>query len=361
MKGCYMNPGEQIDGAASAIEAIRKELGKQLLILGHYYQRDEVLRHADVVGDSLELSRRAAESSAERIVFCGVHFMAESADILTGDNQTVYMPDVNAGCPMADMAPLRQVEKAWADLQARGGGWLPVVYVNSRASVKAFCGMHGGSTCTSSNAAKVFQWVFAQDKRVLFIPDEHLGTNTAHDLGLPDDAVAVYDPDSPGRSAPTEPGSEQGGLTADAIARTRVLVWPGYCHVHMFRIVDIEAARNQYPGAKVIVHPETPKAVTRLADAHGSTSQIIRYVDSQPEGSTIVVGTELHLVERMARQHQGRRVIVPLRPSVCRNMALTNEAKLLLLLEGWLAENEVRVAPELKHPARQALERMLAV
>lgn len=345
-----MNPGEQHAGAASAIEAIRKELGNQLLILGHYYQRDEVLRHADVMGDSLELSRRAAESTAERIVFCGVHFMAESAAILAGDQQTVYLPDVKAGCPMADMAPLRHVEKAWTDLQARGGGWLPVVYVNSSAAVKAFCGSQGGSTCTSSNAAKVFQWVFAQGKRIFFIPDEHLGTNTAHDLGLPDNTVAVYDPDR-----------EQGGLSADTLARSRVLVWAGYCHVHIFSIEDIAAARTKHPGAKVIVHPETPQAVTRLADAHGSTSQIIRYVDSQPEGSTIVVGTELHLVERLARQHQGRRVIVPLRPSVCRNMALTNETNLLFLLEEWFAENEVHVAPELKHPARQALRRMLSL
>jgi quinolinate synthase len=345
-----MNQSEQDDGAASAIKAIRAKLGKQTLILGHYYQRDEVVRHADFVGDSLDLSRRAAESAAERIVFCGVHFMAESADILTGERQTVYMPDINAGCPMADMAPLRHVAKAWADLQARSEGWLPVVYVNSSAAVKDFCGMHGGSACTSSNAAKVFRWVFAQNKRVFFIPDEHLGTNTAHDLGLPDDAVAIYDPDS-----------KLGGLTAEAIAHVRVLVWPGHCHVHIFSVEDIQAARSKYPGAKVIVHPETPKAVTRLADAHGSTSQIIRYVEAQPEGSTIVVGTELHLVERLASRHHGRRLVVPLRPSVCRDMALTNEARLLLLLETWPAENEVHVAPDLKQPARQALSRMLAL
>ncbi len=344
-----MNTGKQANaGRAAAIAAIRRRLGKKLLILGHYYQRDEVLRHADFEGDSLELSRRAAESAAGRIVFCGVHFMAESADILTADRQTVFMPDVNAGCPMADMAPLRQVARAWAELQARGGGFLPVVYVNSSAAVKAFCGENGGSACTSSNAAKVFRWVLDQGKRIFFIPDEHLGTNTAHDLGLPDEAVAVYDPDLPG-----------GGLTEANLARVKVLVWLGYCHVHIFAVEDIQAARQKYPGAKIIVHPETPKAVTRLADAHGSTSQIIRYVEAQPEGAAIVVGTELHLVERLARQQQGRRAVAKLRPSACRNMALTNEANLLDLLERWPAANAVRVPPELKAPARQALSRML--
>ncbi len=346
-----MNPGEQNNGASGgAIEAIRKELGPRLLILGHYYQRDEVLRHADVLGDSLELSRRAAESPAERIVFCGVHFMAESAAILAADRQAVFMPEPDAGCPMADMAPLRQVEKAWADLQARGGGFLPVVYVNSSAEVKAFCGRHGGSTCTSSNAGKVFQWAFAQGRRVFFIPDEHLGTNTAHDLGLPDDAVTVYDP-----------GREGGGVSADALARARVLAWPGYCHVHSFAVEDLAAARRRHPGAKIIVHPETPKVVTRLADAHGSTSQIIRYVEAQPEGATVVVGTELHLVESLALRQRGRRSVAPLRPSVCRNMALTTEAKLLALLKDWPEANRVRVAPGLKADARLALDRMLAI
>ncbi len=369
MKGFYVDPGEQIDGAVSAIEAIRREMGKRLLILGHYYQQDEVIQHADVIGDSLELSRRAAaETSAERIVFCGVHFMAESADILAGEHQTVYMPNINAGCPMADMAPIRQVEKAWQELQSLGAGWLPVVYVNSTAAVKAFCGKNGGCTCTSSNARQVFQWVFARNKRVWFIPDEHLGTNTAHDIGLPDDAVAVYDPDSPGRSAPAEPGSKQGRLNdaasainAERLARVRVLVWQGYCHVHMFTVEDVEAARRKYPGARIIVHPETPQVVTRLADAHGSTSQIIRYVEAQPEGVTIIVGTEWHLVKRLARRYRGNRVIVPLRQSVCRDMTRTQEENLLLLLKEWRPENEMHVPPELKHYARLALTRMLSL
>jgi len=385
---------------SAAIETIRKQWGQKLFILGHYYQQDDVLQHADVTGDSLELARRAAaERKAERIVFCGVHFMAESADILRSPHQTVYMPDIHAGCPMADMAPLREVQQVWKEIHevtingmprnfppkadpppednpavlpnrhytsircggrsierqscpanSAPAGWVPVVYVNSSAAVKAFCGEHGGSTCTSSNAAKVFQWVLDQGKRILFIPDEHLGANTARDLGLPDEAVAVYDP-----------GKKWGGVGVDGIARARVLVWKGYCHVHTFTVDNITSARRQYPGAKIIVHPETPVAATLLADAHGSTSQIIRYVEAAPEGSTVVIGTEFHLVDRLARAHHGRLTIVPLRQSVCRNMILTTEAKLLALLEQWPGDQIVRVSEPLRVNARKALERMLEV
>ncbi|MDD5677869.1 MAG: quinolinate synthase NadA [Kiritimatiellae bacterium] len=350
-----MNVGE-------SIESIRKQWGKKLFILGHYYQQDGVLQHVDATGDSLELARRAAtEQKAERIVFCGVHFMAESADILSRAHQTVYMPDIHAGCPMADMAPLREVQQVWNEIQAvttdlslpersAQAGWIPVVYVNSSAAIKAFCGEHGGSTCTSSNAAKVFQWVFNQGKRILFVPDEHLGTNTARDLGLPDEAVAIYDP-----------GKKWGGVGVEGIARARVLAWKGYCHVHTFTADDITAARRQHPGAKIIVHPETPAVAARLADAHGSTSQIIRYVEAAPAGSTVVIGTEFHLVDRLARQHRGRLAIFPLRQSVCRNMILTTEAKLLALLEQWPAEQVVRVSEPLRVNARKALARMLEV
>ncbi|MFH1478063.1 MAG: quinolinate synthase NadA [Verrucomicrobiota bacterium] len=358
---------------SESIEALRKQWGRQLCILGHYYQQDEVLKHADVIGDSLELARRAAvEMKAERIVFCGVHFMAESADILSGTHQAVYMPDIQAGCPMADMAPLREVQQVWQEIQAVAddlssrqrsawfrwsasrrqaqAGWIPVVYVNSSAAVKAFCGEHGGLTCTSSNAARVFHWAFNHGKRILFIPDEHLGTNTARDLGLPDGAVAVYDP-----------GKKWGGVGVDGIARARVLVWKGYCHVHTFAVDDITSARRQYPDAKIIVHPETPAAAARLADEHGSTSQIIKYVEAAPAGSTVVIGTEFHLVDRLARQHRGRLTIVPLRQSVCRDMILTTEAKLLALLEQWPEEQVVRVSEPLRANARKALARMLEV
>ncbi|MCG2660761.1 MAG: quinolinate synthase NadA [Kiritimatiellae bacterium] len=336
---------------SETIKALRKQWGKKLFILGHYYQQDEVLQHVDVTGDSLELSRRAAaEREAERIVFCGVHFMAESAGILSSPHQAIYMPDIHAGCPMADMAPLREVQQVWKELQAVATSWVPIVYVNSSAAVKAFCGEHGGSTCTSSNAVKVFQWVLGQGKRILFIPDEHLGANTARDLGLPDEAVAVYDP-----------GKKWGGVGVDGITRAQVLVWKGYCHVHTFAVDDITSARQRYPGAKIIVHPETPAAAARLADEHGSTSQIIRYVAAAPAGTTVVIGTEFPLVDRLARQHRGRLTIVPLRQSVCRNMILTTEAKLLALLEQWPEEQIVRVSEPLCVNARKALTRMLEV
>ncbi len=346
-----MNTIQYDDKLAAAIELVRQKLGSQLLILGHYYQRDEVLRHADVVGDSLVLARHAAaETRAERIVFCGVHFMAEAADILAEHNQTVYMPDSSASCPMAGMAPLPAVEQAWSLLQGWGGDWLPVAYINSTAEVKAFCGRQGGSICTSSNAASVFQWVESQKKRIFFMPDEHLGTNTAHDLGWPDEAVVVYDPDR-----------EQGGLTPEALAQARVLVWRGYCHVHQFTVADLEALRGQYPSIKIVVHSEVPKAVTRLVDAHGSTAQIIRYVARQPAGTTLAIGTELRLVERLAREYAGRYRILPLRAFTCQQMAMTNEANLLLLLQQWSPANIVRVPAALKPPARAALNRMLSL
>ena len=333
------------------IDQIKKQLKEKICILGHYYQRDDVLRHADFIGDSLELARRAAAAKeAEKIVFCGVHFMAESACILADDHQTVYMPDPNAGCPMADMAPLREVVKAWNDLSEFGDDWLPIAYVNSSAAIKAFCGEHGGATCTSSNAVNVFKWAFQQNKKILFIPDEHLGTNTAHDIGLPDDMVAVFDP-----------GKSLGGISAEQVKKAKILLWKGYCHVHMFSPEDVTKARKEHPGAKIIVHPETPKNVLRLADAHGSTSQIVKYVDEAESGATIIIGTELNLVKRLAATHRGRVSIYPLRPSACRNMALTTEEKLLTLMENFPPENEIHVAPELKAGAALALNRMLAI
>ena len=323
----------------------------KLCILGHYYQRDEIIRHADFVGDSLELARKAAASrNAEKIVFCGVHFMAESARILAGARQAVYMPAPGAGCPMADMAPLREAVRAWDDLSSFSGEWIPIAYVNSSAAIKAFCGEQGGATCTSSNAAAVFKWALRQGKKILFLPDEHLGANTAFDLGLGDEAVAVYNPSLP-----------SGGLDAGRAARASVLVWKGYCHVHMFSALDIRNAREKYPGSMIIVHPETPKEALRLADAHGSTSQIARYVEAAPSGSTVIVGTEINLVRRLAALHGGRVAVHPLRASACRNMAMTNEDGLLALLENWPRENEINVAPELKAGAALALQRMLEI
>ena len=336
---------------AEKIDSIKKELADKLCILGHYYQRDEVLRHADFIGDSLELARRAAEArEAEIIIFCGVHFMAESACILAGSRQKVYMPDPEAGCPMADMAPLREAAGAWEEINAFGANWAPVVYVNSSAAIKAFCGRHGGATCTSSNAAAVFDFFLKQNKKIFFLPDQHLGANTARDLGLPDSAVAVFDP-----------GKPLGGLDSGRVEQARILAWKGYCHVHTFTPADIAAARAAHPGAKIIVHPETPAAALRLADAHGSTAQIVKYVESAAAGSTVIIGTEIHLVQRLAALHKGSVAIHPLRPSACRNMALTTGAKLLALMEKFPAANEIRVEPALKADAALALQRMLAI
>ncbi len=333
------------------IDAIRREYGARLLILGHYYQDDSVLRHADVLGDSLELSRQAAASKAERIVFCGVHFMAESADILTASHQAVYMPDTGAGCPMADMADITQVERAWTHIRQHGDNWLPVVYVNSSARVKAFCGRAGGSACTSSNAPRVVKWILDQGKRPFFLPDRHLGENTAHDHGLPDSEVAVYDYRQP-----------NGGLTPETLRACRMLVWGGFCPIHVVFSTDlIREIRARDPQAKIIVHPEAPKEIVRLCDAHGSTAQIIKYVQSAPDGAHIVVGTEAHLVRRLAAQRRGRVTVDLLKTSVCPNMAKTNEQNLLKVLREWPDRNVVRVPASVAADARLCLERMLSL
>lgn len=333
------------------IDVIRKQLGTSLLILGHQYQSPSVLHHADVIGDSLELARKAASSTAERIVFCGVHFMAESADILTTPRQSVYMPETGAGCPMADMADAYVVDKAWSFLQQNGGDWLPIVYVNSTARVKAFCGRNGGSACTSSNAPKVFQWALDQQKKILFLPDIHLGVNSAHDLGIPDDQIAIYDYRQP-----------NGGLTPDDLNRVRVIVWGGYCPIHVnFTVADVQAARANWPDAKIIVHPESPKEIVRLVDAHGSTAQIITYVRNAPAGSTVVIGTESQLVKRLAIEHKDRLTIKMLRRSFCPNMAKTNEQNLLRVLRNWPEKNRISVPKTLAQEARLCLERMLAL
>ena len=333
------------------IHDLRLRLGSKVFILGHYYQSSAVLRHADAQGDSLELARRAAgEKQAEHIIFCGVHFMAESAALLAQPSQSVYMPDPNAGCPMADMAPVKELRKLWEEIEAVVPGWLPVIYVNSSAAAKAFCGAHGGCACTSSNATRVMRWALDQGKRVFFIPDENLARNTAHELGLPDNAVATADPRLP-----------LGGLSPDTLRSIQVLAWKGFCPIHAFTVEDIATARQRYPEAKIIVHPETPAPVMRLADAHGSTSQIIKYVEKAPDGATIVIGTEYNLVKRLTEQHKNRLTIVPLRISGCRDMALTTEEKLYRVLQNRPSENIVRIPAEYRADAKAALQRMLDI
>lgn len=338
--------------AGLQIEAIRKEWGRKLLILGHHYQRRSVLKHVDETGDSLELSRKAgANTYAERIVFCGVKFMAESADILSSDQQKVYMPETNAGCPMANMATGDQMRKALDHLESVVKGWVPVVYVNSSAEVKACCGRSGGSTCTSSNAAKVFEWAFSQGKKILFLPDEHLGWNSATDLGVRDEEIAVYDP-----------ALEGGGLSAAGISGSKVIVWKGFCIVHQsFKVEQVEAVRRLRPDARIIVHPESPKEVVRLCDAHGSTAQIIKYVEAAEDGACIVIGTELNLVQRLAEEHLGRVEVKALNPSVCANMAKTNLENLLEVLKSWPDERLISVDSAVKADACIALERMLSL
>jgi len=334
------------------IDEIRREWGSRLLILGHHYQRSSVISHVDERGDSLELARTAAKrTEAERIVFCGVRFMAESADILTGPDQAVYMPESAAGCPMANMATAGQMEQALYDVAGQADDCLPVVYVNSSVEVKAYCGRNGGSACTSSNASRVLKWVFDQGKRVLFLPDEHLGVNTAHDLGIPDGEMPIYDP-----------RKGKGGLSSEELRRARVIVWKGFCLVHAaFSVDHVRMVRDALPEARIIVHPETPKEVVRICDAHGSTSQIIEYVKAAPEGSTVVVGTELNLVQRLADESRPRVTVKALSPSVCANMAKTNEQNLLDTLRDWPSSREIRVPEEIAVDARKSLETMLSL
>jgi len=253
---------------------------------------------------------------------------------------------------MAEMASAEQMEAAWRVLEDCGGGWLPVVYVNSTATIKACCGRRGGSACTSSNAPKVFRWVLEQGKRVFFLPDEHLGVNTAADLEVPDDEVLVYDPCRPG-----------GSLAAEDIARAKVVVWKGFCIVHQaFTPAQVEAVRAQVPGARIIVHPEAPKEVVRLCDAHGSTARIVRYVEAAHPGDTIIVGTELNLVQRLAEEHRDRCVTVKaLAPSVCANMAKTNLGNLVEVLETWPESRRISVGDDVAADSRRCLETMLSL
>ncbi|MFO7535877.1 MAG: quinolinate synthase NadA [Kiritimatiellia bacterium] len=335
-----------------AIELLRRECGHRLFIPAHYYQENAVLRHADTTGDSLELSRRtAARHEAEKIVFCGVRFMAETADILKAPAQTVYMPELQAGCPMADMATPSQADTCAARLDSVWKCWKPVVYVNSSAAIKAFCGRRGGSACTSSNAGRVLQWALQEDQKVLFLPDENLAVNTAQDLGLPDGQVRVYDPLLP-----------LGGLSDDDLQKTRLVAWKGYCHVHhAFTTEHVHHVRARHPEARIIVHPEARREVVRLCDFHGSTTQLMEYVRRAPDGSEIVIGTENHFVQRLAEEEAGRVTIHPLYPSTCPDMSRVTPETLLGVLESWPSANTIRVPPEIAAEARLCLDRMLAL
>ncbi len=341
------------DELIEKIRAKKRELGSQLIILTHHYQRKEIVGLGDFVGDSFELSRKAAaDRQCRYIVFCGVHFMAESAAILAQPHQVVQIPDEEAGCWMASMAETRSVESAWEQLESKAGkgSIIPVVYMNSDADLKAFCGDHGGTVCTSSNADKAVKWAFGKGEKVLFFPDRHLGHNVGHDLGLAPEEMVVWSPEKP-----------FGGNDPDALSRARLILWDGYCLVHTrFTCEQIEKRRAEFPEARIIVHPECPREVVAMADASGSTSRIVKYVSEAPAGSTIVIGTEINLISRLASEYPDKKVL-DLHRSLCPNMFKINLAKLLETLENIGEMNVVRVAEETKASARLALDRMLAL
>jgi quinolinate synthase len=364
-------PYKSLDDATlqERIAAVRRQMGSALLILGHHYQQDEVIAMSDLRGDSYQLSKMAAESGDCRaIAFCGVHFMAETADVLAnqparldargGQRVTVVLPDMAAGCSMADMAAIEQVEGAWEEM----GEVLdtqdvtPVTYINSAASLKAFCGRHGGIVCTSSNARAVLDWAFARTRRVLFFPDQHLGRNTAKAMGIPLDQMPVWDPHA----------DELGGNTREALEQSKVLLWRGHCSVHqMFTAAHVEMFRAKVPGIQILVHPECPMEVVDLADVQGSTGKIIRTVESAPPGTKWAIGTELHLVNRLKHEHPEQEIhfLSPL-VCMCATMYRIDLAHLCWSLENLAAGtpvNIIRVDDETARWSLVALERMLAV
>lgn len=345
---------EEAEALVDAILARKAALGPELLILTHHYQRKEIVGLGDYRGDSFGLSQKAAASQkARHIVFCGVHFMAESAAILARPHQTVQIPDLNAGCLMADMAPLEAVELAWEELAevVSTQAVIPIVYMNSEAALKAFCGRHGGVVCTSSNARAAFTWGLSQGEKVFFFPDQHLGRNTAYQLGLKPADLVVWDPEA----------APWGGNRPEDLRRARVILWDGHCHVHTrFRVEHLQAAREAYPEARIVVHPECTAEVVALADACGSTGFIVKYVQEAPPGSTIVIGTEINLVHRLALEYPDRRV-VDLYYSLCPNMFKITLEKLLDTLNRLGERNVVTVPEEVKDHARLALNRMLAL
>ncbi len=358
------------------IAGAKAALGSRLVILGHHYQRDEVIRFADYIGDSYKLSQQVAKHpGAEFIVFCGVHFMAESADVLCAPHQQVILPDLAAGCSMADMAEPEQLEICWRELQQMLGGQggqegregregqegqkaavVPVTYINSSAAIKAFVGEHGGVVCTSSNAAATLTWAWERGEKIVFLPDQHLGRNTAYKMGVPLDQMVVWDPNEP-----------WGGLTPEAVRAARIILWQGHCSVHVrFTVRQIEQLRAQHPGLRVIVHPEVPWEVVQAADDAGSTEYIIGQVKNSPAGSIWAVGTEVHLVNRLATEVAPDRTVHSLDQfgCLCSTMFRVSPNHLLWVLEGLLAgevHNRIVVPESQKHWNKVALDRMLSI
>ena len=340
------------------IAAARATLGSKLVILGHHYQRDEVIKFADYTGDSFRLARQVAQRpDADYIVFCGVHFMAESADILSAPHQQVILPDLAAGCSMADMVEPEQLETCWEELQQmRISGIVPVTYINSAASIKAFVGERGGTVCTSSNATATLKWAFERGDKILFMPDQHLGRNTAYKLGVPLDQMVVWDPNE-----------IFGGLDPADVQRAKMILWKGHCSVHeRFTAKQIEAVRKQHPGIRVIVHPEVPWDVVQAADDSGSTEYILRTVRESPEGSVWAVGTEVHLVNRLANEVAPGKTVISLDQfgCLCSTMFRVSPNHLLWILEELVegrVHNRIVVSDEQKHWNKVALDRMLSI
>ena len=354
-----LEPYLQLDDAtlAARITAAKRELGKRLVVLGHHYQRDDIIEHADITGDSYKLARLGAErTDADFIVFCGVHFMAESADILRAPHQTVILPDLNAGCSMADMAQSEDVYEAGATLERLGlHSVTPVTYMNSTAELKAFCGERGGAVCTSSNCRAVFEWAFAQREKIFFFPDEHLGRNTALAMGIEPGAIVLWDPAKP-----------QGGISEEALRASRVIVWKGCCSVHTkFLLRHVHERRAEDPATRILVHPEVPHEVVAAADAVGSTEFIIRTLREAPAGTSWAVGTEYHLVNRLARQMPEKKIAILSKDfCLCATMYRISPQNLLWALESLVrgeVVNPIRVPAKTKEWARVALDRMLQV
>lgn len=345
--------------ARERIIAAKKALGSRVVILGHHYQRDEIIEHADYRGDSFKLAKDANKHpEAEYIVFCGVHFMAESADILTPDHMKVILPNLAAGCSMADMANLFQVRAAWRQLQALMPNTtiMPITYINSAANLKAFVGERGGTVCTSTNAPKAVEWALERAEKVLFFPDQHLGRNTGAKLGYdPDKDMCVWDPFKP-----------LGGNTPEKLIESKFILWKGHCSVHQrFTVEQVEKARREHPGVNVIVHPECPIEVVRLSDYVGSTEYIINTITSAPAGTAWAVGTEINLVNRVAKEQPDKKVFC-LDPMICpcSTMYRIHPSFLCWALENLVAGtpvNVVVVPPKVKHFAKLALDRMLAI
>jgi quinolinate synthase len=352
----------EADELEQRIRSARARLGEQVVILGHHYQREDIVQFADERGDSFALAQYAAErGESPYIVFCGVHFMAEAADILAAPHQQVILPNIEAGCSMADMAAAPDVYSAWRELEEFFGSTddiIPVTYMNSAASLKAFCGEHGGVVCTSSNAVKVLEWAFEQGKRVFFFPDQHLGRNTGHAMGIPLDEMVLWNW--------RRPAGSLGGLAPDQLEGSRIILWQGHCSVHQrFSLKQIEQARQHFPDVQIVVHPECRFEVVQAADANGSTAFIARYVAEAPAGSVIGVGTEINLVSRLAKENPDKTVFC-LDPVVCpcSTMYRVHPAYLAWVMESLErgeVVNRIEVPEAIKANAKIALERMLAL